>query len=100
MPLRPQASRPTRSRTAGKRLTSAEEGQLLVPDNIPIPDLDTEEKRKGKGIPESAIIVWTWGNRADVCRRTSVSGGYGTRRMGVLLGQEDAKLWVSAKFFE
>ncbi|HEX4147163.1 MAG TPA: DUF3500 domain-containing protein [Pirellulales bacterium] len=77
----------------------SEEADLLAPDNIPIPDLDTEEKRKGKGIPESVIIVDFGGTVRSFAADFPFPVVKEQGEWVILLGQEGSKLWVSARFY-
>jgi len=83
---------------SGQAKDGAEQGNLLTPDNIPIPDLDTEEKRKGKGIPESAIIVDLGGTVRSYAAKLPFPVVIEQGEWVILLGQDDSRLWISAKF--
>lgn len=82
----------------GQAASEPKADDLLVPDNTPIPDLDNEEKRKGKGIPESAIILDLGGTVRSYAAELPFPVVKEQGEWVVLLGQEDSKLWVSAKF--
>ncbi len=92
---------PAQEHTASEPAESAPaEVNLLVPDKIAIPDLDNEEKRKGKGIPESAIILDLGGTVRSYAANLPFPVVMENGKSVILLGQEDSKLWVSAKFFD
>jgi hypothetical protein len=91
---------PANEHTArGSAASESKDDNFLVPDNILIPDLDNEEKRSGKGIPESAIIVDLGGTVRSYAASLPFPVVKEQDDWVILLGQDDSKLWVSARFF-
>jgi hypothetical protein len=76
------------------------EVELLVPDSEPIPDLDTEEKRKGKGIPTSAMVLDLGGTVRSYAAEFPFAVVAEQGEPVVQLGQDGFNLWVSARFFD
>ncbi|HTU26388.1 MAG TPA: DUF3500 domain-containing protein, partial [Pirellulales bacterium] len=69
----------------------------LTPGDEAIADLDTAEKRAGKGIPESALILDLGGTVRTYAATLPFALVEEQGESVVLLGGEKGKLWVSAK---
>ena len=82
----------------GQAASESDEGDLLVPDNIAIPDLDNEEKRQGKGHSRVGDHFGLGGTVRSYAAELPFPVVKEQGEWVVLLGQEDSKLWVSAKF--
>ncbi len=77
----------------------AEQVDFLAPDEIPIPDLATVEQRRGKGIPDGALVLDLGGSVRSYAASLPFPVVVEQGQPLILLGEDKGLLWASGKFF-